>query len=139
MLLLLADGAGGPVSWQHQRLVWENEELVADAAQQDAAVTPRQVEAPDAHLEEHVAGEDHALAVEAEVAEGMARAVEYLEAQVADRQLEPYVELQGHFAECLESGKPMENSGADALPPLAAALAVYESARGSSLVLLKKP
>jgi len=58
---------------------------------------------------------------------------------VPDLRLEPYLELLGHFAECLESGKPMENEGAAALEPLAAALAVYESAKSGGLVLLKKP
>jgi predicted dehydrogenase len=58
---------------------------------------------------------------------------------VPDLRLEPYVEMLGHFAECLESGKPMENEGREALAPLAAALAVYESARTGGMVLLKKP
>ena len=58
---------------------------------------------------------------------------------VPDVRLEPYVELLGHFAECVESGKPMENEGLAALEPLAAALAVYESAQSGGLVLLKKP
>ena len=58
---------------------------------------------------------------------------------VPDRGLEPYLELAGHFAECLESGKPMENEGEEALAPLAAALAVHESAKSGGLVLLKKP
>jgi predicted dehydrogenase len=65
--------------------------------------------------------------------------VEQLLAPVPDLRLEPYFELLGHFAECLESGKPMENEGEAALEPLAAALAVYESARSGGLVLLKKP
>jgi len=58
---------------------------------------------------------------------------------VPDLRLEPYVEMLGHFAECLESGKPMENEGRTALEPLAAALAVYESARTGGMVLLRKP
>ena len=77
----------GPWPGNTSGLVGQDEKLVAEAAQEDATIAPRQVEAPDAHLEEHVAGEDDALAVEAEVARGMARAVEHLEAQVADRQL----------------------------------------------------
>ncbi len=59
-------------------------------------------------------------------------------APVPDMRLEPYVELLGHFAECLESGRPMENEGSAALAPLEAALAVYESARTGGMVLLKK-
>src|SRR3972149_10847429 len=86
-LLLLADGAGGAVARQHQGLVGKDEELVADAAQEHAPVAPRPVEASDARLEEDVACEDNALTVVAEVAVGVARAVEHLEAQVAYRKL----------------------------------------------------
>jgi predicted dehydrogenase len=66
-------------------------------------------------------------------------AVEQRLPPVPDVRLEPYVELLGHFAECLESGRPMENEGREALAPLEAALAVYESARTGGMVLLKKP
>lgn len=58
---------------------------------------------------------------------------------VPDLALEPHLELQGHFAECLESGRVPECSGADALRSLEAALAVYESDRTGGLELIQKP
>jgi predicted dehydrogenase len=57
----------------------------------------------------------------------------------ADPRVEPYAELQGHFAECLESRRVPECSGEDALRSLEAALAIYESERTGGLVLVKKP
>jgi predicted dehydrogenase len=53
--------------------------------------------------------------------------------------VEPHAELQGHFAECLESGRVPECSGEDALRSLEAALAIYESERTGGLVLVRKP
>jgi D-apiose dehydrogenase len=58
---------------------------------------------------------------------------------VPDLKLEPYLELQGHFAECLESGRTPDCSGPDALRSLEAALAIYESDRSGGLVLIQKP
>jgi predicted dehydrogenase len=58
---------------------------------------------------------------------------------VPDLAAEPYLELQGHFAECLESGRTPDCSGADALRSLEAALAIYESDRSGGLVLVEKP
>ncbi len=58
---------------------------------------------------------------------------------VPDLKLEPYLELQGHFAECLESGRTPDCSGQDALRSLEAALAIYESDRSGGLVLIQKP
>lgn len=58
---------------------------------------------------------------------------------VPDRQLEPYLELQGHFAECLESGREPECSGDDALRSLEVALAIYEADRSGGMVLVEKP
>ena len=58
---------------------------------------------------------------------------------VPDLRLEPHVELQGHFAECLESGRKPDCSGDDALKSLEAALAIYESNRSGGLVLVEKP
>jgi predicted dehydrogenase len=57
----------------------------------------------------------------------------------ADPRVEPHAELQGHFAECLESGRVPECSGEDALASLEAALAIYESERSGGLVLVRKP
>jgi predicted dehydrogenase len=58
---------------------------------------------------------------------------------VPDLRMEPHLELQGHFAECLESGRAPECSGEDALRSLEAALAIYESERSGGLVLIRKP
>ena len=58
---------------------------------------------------------------------------------VPDRRMEPYIELLGHFAECLESGAEPDAGGHEALHSLEAALAVYESARSGGLVLIEKP
>jgi predicted dehydrogenase len=58
---------------------------------------------------------------------------------VPDLRLEPYLELQGHFAECLESGREPECSGPDAVRSLEAVLALYDSARTGGLVLVAKP
>jgi len=58
---------------------------------------------------------------------------------VPDLEIEPFLEIQGHFAECLESGRAPECSGADALGSLEAALAIYEAARSGGLVLVEKP
>ncbi len=58
---------------------------------------------------------------------------------VPDLLMEPYLELQGHFAECLENGREPDCSGGDAVRSLEAALAIYESDRSGGLVLVQKP
>ncbi len=58
---------------------------------------------------------------------------------VPDLKLEPHLEIQGHFAECLESGRKPDCSGEDALRSLEAALAIYESDRTGGLELIQKP
>jgi predicted dehydrogenase len=58
---------------------------------------------------------------------------------VPDLHMEPWVELQGHFAECLENGREPDCSGAEAVRSLEAALAIYESDRSGGLVLVQKP
>ena len=56
-LLLLPDGGRGAVAGHNQRVVGQGPELVANAAQELAAVAALQVEAADAELEENVTAE----------------------------------------------------------------------------------